>query len=136
MIPLIPYGVPMLHERSEYCPKEDIEEVSKLVMQSYKERMAAGMAAVQIGIPLNVFVAKGTVFVNIKRLWPVDRTESGKYNVSEGCFSCPGVHTVERYRKIRVRTNEGWKEYEGYMAQVIQHEFDHIKGILISDGKE
>jgi peptide deformylase len=88
------------------------------------------MAAPQIGYPYNVFVAQGEVFEDVKWVKGI----SGPYIASEGCFSVPHEsHMVKRYRRIKVRAGKTTKEYSGYMAQVIQHEFDHIKGKLISD---
>ena len=60
----------------------------------------------------------------------------GEYETEEGCLSLTGLRKTKRYRKINVtyldqnfRTHTGI--YDGYTAQIIQHEIDHCEGILI-----
>lgn len=67
---------------------------------------------------------------------PVITASSGPYETEEGCLSHVGVHSAKRYEKIKVRfRNFAWaeveQEFSGFTAQVIQHEIDHCKGILI-----
>lgn len=90
------------------------------------------MAAPQIGRPYNLFIAIGEVFENIHCITPI----GDGYTSFEGCYSVPHEpHSVVRYRSIWVHSgkNNKRKKYDGFLAQVIQHEFDHIKGKLISD---
>ena len=59
-----------------------------------------------------------------------------KYNAVEGCLSLDGEREVKRFRRIKVKyTNENGitiiKQFNGYQAQIIQHEVDHLNGILI-----
>jgi len=61
---------------------------------------------------------------------------SGAYEAEEGCLSLSGVRKTKRYKSIKVRyQNEQFqtrlKTFEGWMAQIIQHEIDHCNGILI-----
>ena len=61
---------------------------------------------------------------------------SEPYETEEGCLSLPGVRSTKRFRKIKVRyQNEAMqvrmKSFEGWTAQIIQHEIDHCNGILI-----
>jgi len=61
---------------------------------------------------------------------------SGAYEAEEGCLSLSGVRKTKRYKSIKVRyQNEQFqtrlKTFEGWMAQIIQHETDHCNGILI-----
>ena len=61
---------------------------------------------------------------------------SEPYETEEGCLSLPGVRSTKRFRKIKVRyQNEAMqvrmKTFEGWTAQIIQHEIDHCNGILI-----
>ena len=58
------------------------------------------------------------------------------YETEEGCLSLPGIRKTTRYRKINVRYQNDamqWrmKTFEGWIAQIIQHEIDHCNGILI-----
>lgn len=62
--------------------------------------------------------------------------KAGPYEATEGCLSLPGERTVTRYRRITVEfDDEGFRHrtasYEGYTAQIIQHEVDHCAGVLI-----
>jgi peptide deformylase len=61
---------------------------------------------------------------------------SEPYDTEEGCLSLPGTRKTKRFRKIKVRyQNEAMqvriKTFEGWTAQIIQHEIDHLMGILI-----
>ena len=61
---------------------------------------------------------------------------TGVYEAEEGCLSLDGVRPVKRYRKLKVRweTREQKikiRTFEGFSAQIIQHEMDHFRGILI-----
>ncbi len=61
---------------------------------------------------------------------------SGSYEAEEGCLSLDGTRRTRRYRSIKVRwqTLDGKlriKTFEGFTAQIIQHELDHLEGIII-----
>ena len=60
----------------------------------------------------------------------------GEYETEEGCLSLPGVRKTKRYRKINVKYQDPefrihTGTYDGFTAQIIQHEIDHLEGILI-----
>ena len=96
----------------------------------------AGLAAVQIGChkrAIAVRVNESLVQVMIN---PVIFSKKDPYVSTEGCLSLEGERQVKRFRNIKVayKTPLGKsviKEYTGYLARVIQHEVDHLKGILI-----
>jgi peptide deformylase len=81
---------------------------------------------------------KPTAMLNPELLWASQETEPGW----EGCLSIPGIRgPVQRHRRIRVRflTREGdirEEEYDGFLARVFQHEFDHINGLVFLDRVE
>ena len=61
---------------------------------------------------------------------------SGEYEAEEGCLSLPGTRKTKRYRSIKVRyQNDKFetriKTFQGFTAQIIQHEMDHLEGKLI-----
>ena len=67
---------------------------------------------------------------------PVITQEKGPYEASEGCLSLTGVRSTRRYQEITVRyqdkdlhTHTG--VFQGFTAEIVQHEIDHLKGILI-----
>jgi peptide deformylase len=102
-----------------------------------------GLAATQIGEPWQIFVVDCAVegepsdlqvFVN-----PEILTSEGKVTFDEGCLSFPGAREdVERAQKVRVRAqNRDGQSFEldaeGLLAIAIQHEYDHLQGVLMID---
>ena len=94
-----------------------------------------GMAANMIGEHKRILVycdgAKQRVMVN-----PVITACLDEYAAEEGCLSLTGVRPAKRYRKIKVTYQDRTfrahtKTFEGFTAQIIQHEIDHFNGILI-----
>ena len=105
------------------------------------DALGVGLAATQLGMLHRVLVYKAyaddplTALVNPIVEWSSEELEAGE----EGCLSLPGVHVeVERAARVRVRAqDETGKELEveaeGLDARVIQHEVDHLNGVLILD---
>ncbi|MBQ4166434.1 MAG: peptide deformylase [Oscillospiraceae bacterium] len=95
-----------------------------------------GMAANMIGVLKRIIVfqdsAKLTVMLN-----PTITKRSGKeYEAEEGCLSHSGTKTATRFESIEVeyldmKLKKQKKHYSGFTAQIIQHECDHLDGILI-----
>ena len=108
-----------------------------------------GIAAPQVFEPLSLFIVASrpnpryphapemapTAMLNPEMIRASSETEEGW----EGCLSIPGIRgLVPRYRRVRVRflTRAGdirEEEYEGFLARVFQHEFDHINGLVFLD---
>lgn len=102
---------------------------------AFHKEGCVGMAANMIGISKRIiaFDCDGAYTVMFN---PEIVKASGEYEAEEGCLSLPGVRKTQRYRKIKVRfQNEAMqvrmKTFEGWTAQIIQHEIDHCNGILI-----
>lgn len=96
----------------------------------------AGLAAIQIGVPLRVFVASydGEEYVFINPTWN-KTADAVKVPVSEGCLSVPNqFETVERWDEVYVKaqgvTGKEWDMTTLRFAQVIQHETEHLDGQL------
>ena len=94
-----------------------------------------GMAANMIGERKRIIVfcsgSMQMVMVN-----PQITAKSGPYEAEEGCLSLPGTRPAKRYRKITVKYQDQAFQprtgtFEGFTAQIIQHEIDHCDGILI-----
>lgn len=94
-----------------------------------------GMAANMIGVPKNIIAINDnnnyTVMYN-----PEILKADKEYETEEGCLSLDGVRKTKRYRKIKVRYLDKdfkikIKTYDGFTAQIIQHEIDHLSGIII-----
>lgn len=102
---------------------------------------SAGLAAIQIGVPFRIFVARipqqnnFQVFINPR----VELLGEATDNRDESCLSIPHVvGTVSRHKRIRVMYTdkngiERTEKYDGFAARVIQHEYDHLDGILFTD---
>ncbi|MBQ9066384.1 MAG: peptide deformylase [Clostridia bacterium] len=94
-----------------------------------------GMAANMIGenVAIIVFLDRG---IPREMFNPVITEQSDPFETEEGCLSLSGVRSITRYKKITV----AWQDrsfhthnavFEGFPAQIIQHEIDHCKGVLI-----
>lgn len=103
----------------------------EVLMEMFKlmiENRGIGLAAPQIGIDARVFITSwGEVFVNPF----IEQISSETFESVEGCLSIPeSQFKVERYRWLKLKTGQ---TYHGLQAIVVQHEMDHLNGILISD---
>lgn len=94
-----------------------------------------GMAANMIGVSKNIIAINDnnnyTVMYN-----PEILKADKEYETEEGCLSLDGVRKTKRYRKIKVRYLDKdfkikIKTYDDFTAQIIQHEIDHLSGIII-----
>jgi peptide deformylase len=124
-------------DRFDETLRREIERMGELM----HDALGIGLAANQIGIPHRVLVYRAdpeeeiTALVNPVLEWTSEELESAE----EGCLSLPGVHIeVERPARVRVSARDGDGaavriEAEGLKARVIQHEIDHLDGVLILD---
>ncbi len=94
-----------------------------------------GMAANMIGVRKNIIILNAGM-VPMLMFNPVITKKSEPYETEEGCLSLVGVRPTTRYRKIEVKYQDmkfqhHTREFSGWTAQIIQHEIDHLKGIII-----
>ena len=94
-----------------------------------------GMAANMIGVRKNIIVVVVGPF-QFAMINPVITKKSGAYQTEEGCLSLDGVRPCTRYKEIEVDyLDQNFKKqhgkYTGWTAQIIQHEVDHCRGIVI-----
>jgi peptide deformylase len=113
----------------------------QLMGELMQDALGVGLAATQVGVLHQVLVYKAydddslSALVNPVLEWESEEREAKE----EGCLSLPGVHVeVERAVAVRVRAQdthgrEVVVEEEGLPARVIQHEMDHLEGVLILD---
>ena len=99
------------------------------------ETECVGMAANMIGVSKRIIVIDSGM-INMAMLNPAITRKSGKFTTEEGCLSLDGVRETTRYRDIEVTYQDmnmknQKKKFTGWTAQIIQHECDHLKGILI-----
>ena len=133
---------PIVHDPFFLVQKSEPAEASdKAVITDLLDTLRAnldgcvGMAANMIGIKKRIIVfcrgSKQYVMVN-----PQIISGFEPYETEEGCLSLTGVRKTKRYRKITVKyQDQDFRSktgtYDGYTAQIIQHEIDHCDGILI-----
>ncbi len=149
--PIVLYGSPLLRKTSkDITPdQEGLDNLIEDMFETMYVSDGVGLAAPQIGKSLNLFVIDASpmaeddpslkgfkgVFIN-----PEIIEESGeKWNFAEGCLSLPLIREeVSRKGKIRIKYyDKNFKpieeEYDGVKARIIQHEYDHLRGVLFVD---
>lgn len=94
-----------------------------------------GMAANMIGVN-KAIIAVNMGFMNVAMFNPKIVKKNGKYETEEGCLSLDGVRKCVRYQEIEVEYEDinfkrQRQKYSGWTAQIIQHECDHLNGIII-----
>lgn len=94
-----------------------------------------GMAANMIGVRKRI-IAVCASFGQLVMMNPKIVSKSGAYETEEGCLSLVGVRKTTRYQRIEVSYQDidmkpQRRKFDGYTAQIIQHEVDHCDGILI-----
>lgn len=120
---------------------EPATEADKAVMTDLldtlkaNEEQCVGMAANMIGVKKRIIVVN-MGFVNVVMANPVIVKKSAPYVTEEGCLSLTGVRKTTRYQEIVVEyQDQNFKKqtqkYNGWVAQIIQHEIDHCNGIVI-----
>lgn len=134
---------PVLRKVCEPIDLNDLEKWDSIFEEMFKlldqTKNGVGLAAPQVGLPYQAFVIinnnKKWVFINPKMQLIGDKTLIYK----EGCLSLPNVGVeIERKRRIKIKyTSRYGKEFsntfDGLMARIIQHEMDHLNGVLITD---
>lgn len=135
------YGEPVLKEIAKEVQLDEINDDFRKFLDDMVETMYAtdgiGLAAPQIGVSKRIFVCDNGEGVVRKVINPVitPLTEETQ-DYEEGCLSVPGIFKkVERPRKIRIEyLNENAEkiieEVEGFLPVVMQHENDHLNGVL------
>jgi peptide deformylase len=137
------FGDPVL--RTKALPVEHFDAALQAEVKRMGELMhdalGVGLAATQLGVLHRVLVYRAhaedplTALVNPRIEWLSDELELAE----EGCLSLPGVHLeVERAHALRVRASDERGEEivieaDGLSARIVQHEVDHLDGILILD---
>lgn len=126
-----------LAQKSQPATREDLQAVQDLLDTLAAHRQTCvGMAANMIGVCKSI-IAFNNDGSDMVMLNPVIVKRSGEYETEESCLSLlGGPRKTKRYRKIKVQyqTKElqtRLKTFEGWTAQIIQHEVDHLDGVLI-----
>ncbi len=158
ILPIVGYGDPVLRRIGEEITPEhlNLKEIIANMYETMYNAYGVGLAAPQVGLSIRLFVIDTTpfgddedlpieeqkqlkgfkrTFINAKIL----KEEGELWGFNEGCLSIPDVREdVYRHEKITVEYcdeefNLKTEVFDGLVARVIQHEYDHIEGILFTD---
>lgn len=154
ILKILQYGHPLLSERAREVDgvDDELRELFVSMGETMYDANGVGLAATQVGVMQRFFVVdvdqvrgddgeeveasrRLQVFVNPEIVWESEEDEP----YEEGCLSIPGVNR-EVYRPSRIRVvarDENFERFEleadGLLARVIQHELDHLNGVLFVD---
>ncbi|MGS2726638.1 peptide deformylase [Psychroserpens sp. BH13MA-6] len=158
ILPIVAYGDPILRKKAKPITK-DYPELDTLI-ENMRETMygayGVGLAAPQIGLPIRLFLVDTEPFSedeefsekeqeelkNFQRVFinaEILEEEGDEWAFNEGCLSIPDVREdVFRQPKITIKyQDENFKShtevFDGLIARVVQHEYDHIEGVLFTD---
>ena len=151
ILPIVAYGDPVLKKEAEEID-ENYPQLQQMIDNMFETMLNAegvGLAAPQIGKSIRLFIVDASPFAeeeadlkNFQRVMinPIMLDESGKeWSFQEGCLSIPGIReNVSRQELIRVEYYDRdfkliEESFSGLAARIIQHEYDHIEGILFTD---
>jgi peptide deformylase len=136
-------GDERLYEISEEVQREEVDLVERTIidlhdtLMDYREKYGAGraIAAPQIGVKKRIiymFIEKSVVFINPS----LEFHDSVMMDVLDDCMSFPGLYVnLKRYKRCTIKYyDENWErcslELEGDLSELLQHEYDHLDGIL------
>jgi peptide deformylase len=155
--PIVAYGSPVLKRVAQEVevPSTQTNEFIEDLFETMYASKGVGLAAPQVGVSSRIFVVDGTPFAEdadtpeeaeelkrFKRAFinPTIVEESGTaWGFEEGCLSIPEIHeTVQRKTTVVIESQTAtgeWIEetFTGLPARIIQHEYDHIEGLLFLD---
>ena len=157
-LPITAYGDPELKKKAKNIDN-DFKDLNKLIENMWDTMYNAngvGLAAPQIGLPLRAFIVDTSPFADAENMSndefeivksfkkvfinPFLINETGdKWDFNEGCLSIPDVREdITRSDTILIKYldknfNQHLDSFNGIIARVIQHEYDHIEGILFTD---
>ena len=125
-----------LGQKSEEATKQDLSVGQDLqdTLKANQDR-CVGMAANMIGVKKRIIIVN-MGFLNVVMYNPVIVKKDTLFETEEGCLSLDGVRKTTRYQNIEVEyLDSSWKkhrqQFSGWTAQIIQHEVDHLNGIII-----
>ncbi len=150
ILPIVSFGNSILRCKcSPVQENQHIEDILKNMYETMYNAQGVGLAAPQVGLDLSIFIIDTTPFCDDENnLIPLKKEfinpeiidYSGKdESFNEGCLSIPGLREdVIRKDQIKIRYfdknfNEHTEKYEGINSRVIQHEYDHLMGVLFTD---
>tara|TARA_R110000868_G_scaffold281257_1_gene541641 strand:- start:5966 stop:6556 length:591 start_codon:yes stop_codon:yes gene_type:complete len=158
ILPIIAYGDPVLRKVGSNITQEylNLEKLIANMWETMYNASGVGLAAPQIGLPIRLFVIDTSPFSDDEELSKkeqealngfkkvfinaeIEEETGDEWTFNEGCLSIPDIREdVNRKANIVISyLDENFQEkretYDGLLARVIQHEYDHIEGILFTD---
>ena len=160
ILPIVAYGDPILKKECDEIDENhpDLDVLIADMFETMYKAKGVGLAAPQIGKSIRMFIVDGSPFAeteegeeedpraagieDFKKVFinPIIEEEDGKeWSFEEGCLSIPKIReNVTRKPDVVVSYyDQNWtlheEKFTGYAARIIQHEFDHIEGILFTD---
>jgi len=151
ILPMYIFGQPVLRKKTEDIQPDypELKELISNMFETLDHADGVGLAAPQVGLSISLVVIdldvvsedlpeyKGfrKAFINPEITQFSEETTS----MEEGCLSIPGIHeSVKRAKKIHVKYldedfNQHEEDVDGFLARVMQHEFDHLDGKMFVD---
>jgi peptide deformylase len=158
ILPIVAYGDVVLKKMGTPITKDypNLDTLIENMFETMYNALGVGLAAPQIGLPIRLFVIDTSPFSEDEDLTPeeqnilkdfkrvfinakITKEEGDEWAFNEGCLSIPDVREdVFRQPKLIIEYvdenfNKHIEEFDGLIARVIQHEYDHIDGILFTD---
>jgi len=155
--PILSYGNPLLKKSTKDIDEKynDLDTIIDNMWKTMYNAKGVGLAAPQIGLSISLFVVDGTPFVEDENINEFDKTQlknlkkviinpilnefGENWIFNEGCLSIPNIREdVSRKNSVNIKYydqkfNFHEEVYSGLAARIIQHEYDHLKGILFID---
>ena len=158
ILPIVAYGDPVLKKKAKDITQDypNFDTLLENMFETMYNAYGVGLAAPQIGLPIRMFLVDTSPFADdddlskeeqealngFKRVFinaKIVKEEGDEWAFNEGCLSIPDVREdVFRQPKITIEyLDENFKaqktSFDGLIARVIQHEYDHIEGVLFTD---
>lgn len=160
ILPIVAYGSPILKKEGEEITKDykGLNELIANMFETMYEASGVGLAAPQINKSIRLFILDASPFAEVEEgeepdpkaeglegfkkvfINPIIEEEEGEeWAFAEGCLSIPKIRE-DVFRKPNIKISyfdEDWnfheESYSGYAARIIQHEYDHVDGVLFTD---
>ncbi|MCE2612688.1 peptide deformylase [Flavobacteriaceae bacterium D16] len=157
-LPIVAYGDPVLRKVGVDIAEDypNLKELLENMWETMYKANGVGLAAPQIGLPIRLFLVDTTPFAEDEELSPeeqkaldgfkrvfinahIEEETGDNWAFNEGCLSIPDIREdVTRKDTITIHYQDenfnSFKEtFSGLLARVIQHEYDHIEGVLFTD---
>ena len=156
--PIVAYGDPVLRKMGKEVSKDfpKLDAILDNMFETMYNAQGIGLAAPQVGLPIRIFIVDSTPFGDDEELSEEEQEFLGNFKqvfinakiieetgdewaFNEGCLSIPDVREdVFRNADIKIEFfdenfKKHTKKFSGIIARIIQHEYDHIEGILFTD---